>query len=289
MLVYAVVMLQYDVILTMLGLGCAAANIAALQWLSRRRVDANMRLLQELGKVYGVAIAGLQQIETLKAAALESEFFARWAGHYAKAINAQQALGLTNQTLGVLPILLTALTSMLVFVIGGLRVMDGHLGIGMLVALQSLMHSFLTPVTNLVGFGSTLQELQGDLQRLDDVMRHPTHVEAAEASPRYVVTPETFRLQGHVEARNVTFGDSRVSPPLLDSVSFTLAPGRWLAVVGASGSGKSTLARLVCGLYPPWEGEIHFDGRSRSHIPRSVLTHSVAMVRPIRSIKIPKP
>src|SRR5262249_18610681 len=109
MLVYAVVMLQYDVVLTMLGLGCTTASMAALQWLSRRRVDANMRLLQELGKVYGVAMAVLQQIETLKAAALESEFFARWAGHYAKAINAQQELAMTNQTLGVLPPLLTAL------------------------------------------------------------------------------------------------------------------------------------------------------------------------------------
>jgi ATP-binding cassette, subfamily C, bacterial len=278
MLVYAGVMLQYDVVLTMVGLGCAAANLVALQWLSRRRVDANMRLLQELGKVHGVAMAGLQQIETLKAAALESEFFARWAGHYAKAVNAQQALGVTNQTLGVVPTLLTALTSMLVFVIGGLRVIDGHLSIGMLVALQSLMHSFLTPVTSLVGFGSTLQELQGDLQRLDDVLRHPTHAEAAEATSQYVVTPATFRLQGHVEVRNVTFGHSRVSPPSLDNVSFTLAPGTWVAVVGASGSGKSTLARLVGGLYAPWEGEIRFDGRPRAQIPRPVLTHSVAMV-----------
>jgi ATP-binding cassette subfamily C protein len=228
--------------------------------------------------MYGVSIAGLQQIETLKASALESEFFARWAGYYTKAIKAQQELGMTNQTLGVLPTLLTALTSMLVLVIGGLRVIDGHLSIGMLVALQSLMHSFLTPVTSLVGFGSTLQELQGDLQRLDDVLRNPTHAESAEASLLYPVTPTTFRLQGHVEVRNVTFGYSRVSPPVLDHISFTLAPGKQVAVMGASGSGKSTLAKLVGGLYAPWEGEILFDGRPGSHIPQPVLTHSVAMV-----------
>ena len=45
----------------------------------------------------------------------------------------------------------------------------------------------------------------------------------------------------------------------------------------------------VAGGYYAGQDTIHFDGRSRSHIPRSVLTHSVAMVRPIRSIKIPKP
>jgi NHLM bacteriocin system ABC transporter peptidase/ATP-binding protein len=278
MLVYTGVMLQYDAVLTVCGLGCAAVNLAALQWLSRRRVDANMRLVQELGKVHGAAMAGLQQIETLKAAALESEFFARWAGSYTKAMNAQQALDMTNQTLGVVPTFLTALTSMLVLVIGGLRVMDGHLSIGMLVALQSLMHSFLTPVTSLVGFGSKLQELQGDLQRLDDVLRHPAHAETAGALSQYVVTPATFRLRGHVEVCNVTFGYSHVSPPDLEHISFTLEPGTWVAVVGTSGSGKSTLARLVCGLYTPWEGEIRFDGRPRAQIPRPVLTHSVAMV-----------
>jgi ATP-binding cassette subfamily C protein len=107
-------------------------------------------------KLSGVAMAGLRGIETLKAAALEAAFFARWAGYYAKVANAQQALQMTNQTLGVLPPLLSALATMLVLVIGGLRVIDGHLSLGMLVAMQSLMHSFLAPVSSLVGCGSTL-------------------------------------------------------------------------------------------------------------------------------------
>ena len=173
MLVYASVMLCYDVLLTGIGLGCAVIQVAALHGIARRRVDANLRALQEEGKLSGLSMAGLRNIETLKASALESDFFARWAGAYAKAVNAQQALHVTNQMLGVLPTLLTGLATMLVLVIGGLRVMDGHLSLGMLVAFQSLMLSFIAPVTSLVGFGSTLQELQGDLHRLDDVLQHP--------------------------------------------------------------------------------------------------------------------
>jgi ABC-type bacteriocin/lantibiotic exporter with double-glycine peptidase domain len=133
-------------------------------------------------------------------------------------------------------------------------------------------------VTTLVGFGSTLQELQGDLERLDDVLRNPTHAESAETSLYYPVTPATCRLQGQAEVRGVTFGYSRVSPPVLDHVSFTLAAGQQVAVVGASGSGKSTLAKLLCGLYAPWEGEILFDGRPRADIPQPVLAYSMAMV-----------
>jgi NHLM bacteriocin system ABC transporter peptidase/ATP-binding protein len=278
MVLYAGVMLQYDVMLTLLGLGCAAVNIAALQWIARRRVDARMRVVQELGKADGVSMAALQQMETLKASALESDFFARWAGYYARAINAQQELGVTNQTLGVLPACLSALASLLVLVIGGLRVIDGHLSIGMLVAFHSLMYSFLTPIASLVDLGGTLQELQGDLRRLEDVLHHPMQPDTTRERVQQRVTPETFRLRGDVHVRHVSFGYSPVHPPVLDKVSFSLAPGTRVALVGASGSGKSTLARLVCGLYDPWEGDIRFDDTPRSQIPRQVLTHSVALV-----------
>jgi ATP-binding cassette, subfamily C, bacterial len=213
MLVYASVMLQYDVVLTLIGLGCALVQVVALQGMARWHVDTNMRALQEVGRLNGLSLAGLRMIDTLKASALESAFFARWAGAYAKAVNAQQALHVTNQTLGVLPTFLTALATMLILVIGGLRVIDGHLSLGMLVAFQSLMHSFLAPVTSLVGFGSTLQELQGDLHRLDDVLQHPAQPVSSQTPVRRTATPEIGHLRGEIHVRNVMFGYSRVSPP----------------------------------------------------------------------------
>jgi ATP-binding cassette subfamily C protein len=148
----------------------------------------------------------------------------------------------------------------------------------MLVAFQSLMQSFLTPITRLVDLGGTLQELHGALSRLDDVLDNPTHAEPLNGFAFPAVTAETFRLRGHVEVRHVTFGHSRVNPPVLNNVNFSLVPGQWVALVGASGSGKSTLAKLVCGLYDPGEGEICFDGIPRSQIPHQVLRHSLAMV-----------
>ena len=84
---------------------------------------------------------------------------------------------------------------MLVLVVGGFRVMEGHLSIGMLVAFQSLMQSFLAPVTTLVNLGSTLQELQGDVLRLDDVLHNPTDPESA---PEQAPPP---RSPGHIACR----------------------------------------------------------------------------------------
>lgn len=289
---YAIVMLQYDVVLTAIGIAFVAVNLVALQWVSRRRVDANMRLMQEQGKVSGVSISGLQSMETLKASGLESDFFSRWAGYYAKAINARQEMDVTNQTLGALPSFLTAITSMLVLVVGGLRVIDGYLTIGMLIAFQSLMQRFLEPVNNLVNLGSDLQELEGSLNRLEDVLRNPIDPQTKEREVgrrEHPITPlphhpipssphPSLRLQGYVQLQNVTFGYNRIAPPLLENFSLSVKPGQRVALVGGSGSGKSTIAKLLCGLYEPWAGEIRFDGKARSQIPRSVLVNSMALV-----------
>ncbi len=278
LLFYVIVMVYYDPTLTLIGVALACGNVVALRWIARRRVDANLRLRQEEGKVVGVAIAGLQSIETLKASALESSFFARWAGYYAKAGVARQELGLTNHSLGVLPGTIAALTTMLILVVGGLRVIDGHMSIGMLVAFQGLMAMFQEPVGTLVGLGSTLQTLEGDMQRVDDVLLHPLDAETGQAGRPAPGDGEPVKLEGRVELRNVTFGYSRVAPPLLENFNLRIEPGQRVALVGGSGSGKSTVAKLVCGLYEPWAGEVLIDGRPRSQISRRVLANSVALV-----------
>ncbi|MBP5972049.1 NHLP family bacteriocin export ABC transporter peptidase/permease/ATPase subunit [Brasilonema sp. CT11] len=288
MVFYFLIMLQYDWVLTSVALGFAAINFFALQFLSRTRVDANMKLAQEYGKVNGVAIAGIQTIETIKASGLESDSFAKFAGNYAKALNAQQQLALQTQILTVLPTLLTALTTTSILFLGGYRVMNGNLSIGMLVAYQSLTASFLEPINSLINFGSMLQDLEADLNRLDDVLQNSVDGEALrgegerergrEGERENYQLPISFRLQGYVELQDITFGYSRVDNPLIENFSLTLKPGQRVAIVGGSGSGKSTIAKLVCGLYEPWSGGICFDGVPRTQIPRSVLANSLAMV-----------
>lgn len=280
---YAIVMFAYDGVLTVIAICFVVINIITLQSVSQQRKDIYMRTIQDRGKVAGTEIAALQSMETLKASALESDFFSRWSGYYTKFINGQQELGITNQILGILPPFLTGLSSLLILVIGGLRVMDGHLSIGMLIAFQSLMTSFLTPVNSLVSFGSNLQELEGDLNRLDDVLRNPTDPEL-DSQNLHIFTTQPLQyasacqLQGYVEFKNVTFGYSRTNNPLIEELSFQLKPGQRVALVGGSGSGKSTVAKLVAGLYQPWSGEILFDGIPREQIPRAILSNSLAMV-----------
>jgi ATP-binding cassette, subfamily C, bacterial len=273
---YVLVMVQYDALLSAIGIAAVALNLAVLQWVSRWRVDANLGLIQEQGKVSGVAISGLQSMETLKASGLESDFFARWSGQYAKAINVQQQLEMTNQLLSLVPTLLSAITMLLVLVVGGLHVMEGQMTIGMLVAFQSLMRSFMEPAEHLVNMGSQLQILEGDVNRLDDVLQNPID---PEFQTHQDVSASTIApLKGALELRDLTFGYSRVGPPLIEDFNLSLQPGQRVALIGGSGSGKSTIAKLVAGLYRPWQGEIRFDGKRRDDLSRSALVHSLSLV-----------
>jgi NHLM bacteriocin system ABC transporter peptidase/ATP-binding protein len=283
--IYALLMLQYDLVLSLVSVVTAVINVLALRHVAARRAVLSQRMQQDRGKLMGTAMGGLQTIETVKAGGSESDFFARWAGHQAKVVNAAQQLQLTEIFLGAVPPLLLSVNVALVLGIGGLRVIDGHLTMGMLVAFQSLTLAFLTPVNRMVGLGGQLQELQSGLNRLDDVLRaplDPSARELAEPLPRgddaRTSADGESRLEGYLTLREVSFGYSRLDPPLIDRLSLELRPGSRIALVGGSGSGKSTVARLVAGLYEPWTGEILVDGRPRAEVSRAVLSQSLAVV-----------
>ena len=274
---FAVLMFFYDVPLTLVAIAVAILNVIALRLVARKRVDGSQRLLQESGKLVGTSMVGLQMIETLKATGSESDFFSRWSGQHAKVVNAQQSLAVYTQFLLAVPPLLTGLSGVAILSFGATRVMDGYLTMGMLIAFQSLMQSFIRPIEQLVGIGGTLQEVQGDMNRLDDVLRYEADRTCAVTDP---IDDEVNvgKLAGRLELADVTFGYSRMSEPLLSNFNLSLEPGARVALVGATGSGKSTVAKITSNICSPWSGEVRFDGCHRRDIPRSQLTSSLAMV-----------
>ena len=278
MAAYVIVLLFYDVTLTLIGVTFAGCNFLALNWLSRHRVEANTLMAQEEGKAASSAISCLQSIETFKASGLETGWFGQWSGYYAKACNARQRLEASSVTLGVLPSFLQATANALILLLATFRVMQGEMSIGMMVAFQALMASFLAPIGSLVNFGGTLQELHGDLGRLNDVLENETSEQLDLATSTQSMDHEQTRLAGRVEIKGVTFGYSKLEAPLIEEFDTQVDPGQWLAIVGPSGSGKSTVAKLLSGLYQPWSGAIHFDGVAREEITQTVLVNSVGVV-----------
>jgi NHLM bacteriocin system ABC transporter peptidase/ATP-binding protein len=270
---FAAAMAVYDVSLTAICVSMSLINVLALRLIGERRQDISRSLALERARLVGAAVGAVRSIETLKANGLEDEAFGQWSGIQAKVLNAEQELGKSAILLDMLPTLVSGLTLAAILGLGGLRVIEGSLTLGGLVAFQSLMASFSEPLTELVNQVGAFQVVKGALERLEDVYRYPREVVGAVAIDGFPA-----KLTGRVELRNVQFGYSLLEPPMLTDLSITIAPGSRVAIVGASGSGKSTLAKLICGLYKPWAGDVVIDGWTLPEIPSQVLANSVSYV-----------
>ena len=274
---YLLLLLQYDVTLTLIGIFFSSIDIIIFFALRRHLTDLNMKIQQDSGKEYGTAMNGLQMIETIKANGNEADFFTKWAGYKTKVLAASQDVALWSMTATIVPTLMGGLNGALIMTFGGFSIMDGAMTAGMFMAFQNLMGSFQSPVNALLGLGSTLQSTEMQMQRLDDVRRYEID-ELNCADKNYNDDVEIKRLNGELELKDINFGYSPLEKPLLNKFNLHIKPGHWVAVVGASGSGKSTVAKIVTGIYEEWSGEVKFDGVPRRQIPRAVIVNSLSCV-----------
>ena len=276
---YAALMFSYDVLLTVIGILMALINVLIIKFASRARKDGSRRLTNEMGKLLGTTTSGISMIETLKASGRENDFFTNWVGYLAKVTNAQQELGWLSMRLNTIPPLLTSLTSSIILGVGALRIMDGGMTLGALVAFTFLMSNFMNPVNQLVSVGNMLHETESDMGRIDDVMNYEVDNQfLTDRNNDCSISNSTKKLVGYFEMKNVTFGYNTTMPSLIENFNLKLKPGSRVALVGGSGSGKSTVAKIASGLYEPWEGSILFDNIERSKIHRNVITNSLAVI-----------
>ncbi|THA76262.1 NHLP family bacteriocin export ABC transporter peptidase/permease/ATPase subunit [Streptomyces sp. A0592] len=271
---YAVLLWTYDPQLTLVGVAVALLNVVALRIAIRLRATGTRKLRAESARLTNTSYGGLQLIETMKATGGENGFFRRWAGQHAVTLDVQQRLGVPSAWLAIVAPTLAALNSALILTIGGLRAVEGHLTVGLLVAFQALVTSFTAPISRLGGVAGRIQDFAADVARLGDVENFPVDPVYARREP----AASTRRLKGHVELDGITFGYSPLDPPLLEDFSLAVGPGQQVALVGGSGSGKSTVSRLISGLHTPWAGAVRIDGMRLEDIPRGALAASVSFV-----------
>jgi NHLM bacteriocin system ABC transporter peptidase/ATP-binding protein len=274
-LLFGAAMAVYDFTLTALCIAISLVNVLLLRLVAARRQELSYRLAVEQGKLLAATVGIVRTIETIKASGLEDDAFSKWAGLQANNLNAQQKLGASAIIIDMVPTLLSGMTVAAILGLGGLRVIQGSLTLGSLVAFQSLAASFAEPFGNLVNYFGGLQTIKGALERLEDIYKYPLRSAPLDRAARDDFPP---KLAGGVELRNISFGYSILEPPLLDNLSLTIPAGSRVALVGVSGSGKSTLGRLICGLYQPWSGEIVFDRWALENIPSQEFANSVSYV-----------
>ncbi|MBP5411581.1 MAG: ATP-binding cassette domain-containing protein, partial [Lachnospiraceae bacterium] len=272
---YLFVMIRYSLLLTLVGLGSLLINVLLSRYISKKRINIPRVSMRDQGKLASATVGAVNMIETIKASGAENDYFEKWAGYQAS-VNTQENRYLKlNSYLGMLPGAVSAVSNVLILSLGVWLTMRGDFTVGMILAFQGFLTSFMTPAGKLVSAGQSIQEMRTDMERIEDVMTYPddpifrnTDLEAEEYD----------KLSGALTMKNVTFGYSRLAPPLIENFNLELKRGARVAFIGSSGCGKSTLAKLISGLYQPWSGEILFDGKPITAIDRNVFTGSVAVV-----------
>ena len=276
MVFYLVVMIRYSVMMTVVGIASLSLNLLVGRYMSSRRVNIMRVQMRDQAKLVSTTLAGISMTETIKSSGAEDGFFRKWSGYQA-AVNKQNVEFFSmNSKIGLIPQFISSFCNYVVLFMGVRLAMDNNFTIGMITTFQGLLSSFMGPAMTLIGAGQTIQEMRTSMERVEDVMEYQDDPVLSYGSDAKENDYE--KLRGEIELKNITFGYSRLGVPVVKDFSMHVKPGSRVAIVGASGCGKSTISKIITGLYSPWEGEILFDGKPISSIPRIVFTGSVAMV-----------
>jgi ATP-binding cassette, subfamily B, multidrug efflux pump len=159
----------------------------------------------------------------------------------------------------------------IVIVVGGDQVLGGTLDLGVMVAFIFYVQRFFDPIRSLTLQYSFMQRAMVSGQRILEVLDVPI---AVKDSPDAIDMTE---CEGSIEFENVSFGYLKDQPVLRD-VSFKVAPGETVALVGPTGSGKTSATALVHRFYDIWEGAVRVGGHDVRDISQESLGRHVAMV-----------
>ena len=275
-LIYFIALYSLSPVAAFLGAFALAGNIFITWFVARFTLQSQQQRMNSQMRMDAAMISGIDMIETIKSSGVANGYFSRWAGQQAEVNKGRTKENNITVWLTGLANFMLDLTNALVLSVAAWSIIHGHTTVGLILVLQTLIQKLTEPAKDLSQVSKNTRELATSIQKVEDVMNYGED----EAFPVKTL-PEGEEIQpldGGIAFEHVTFGYSRVAPPLLDDFSFTVQPGQRVAVVGASGSGKSTVAKLLTGTVLPWSGEVLFDGRARGTIPKTQFADAVSIV-----------
>ena len=272
---YLFFMIKYSLLLSVFAIIHIILNIVILRVIRSKRVNASRDMQKEIGSLQGFTTAAINNIDAIKGSTAEQDYFRKWSEHFTRMQNASVKCTINNIRTEGIPLMMEAVSNVLVLGIGIYYIMKGYLTAGMLMTFQSFMAASMRPMSHITNDVQELATVQAQVERMSEVLEEECDVPDELESVDHI---EEGKLKGYVELRNVTFGYDKNAGPLISDFSLKLEPGKSVAFVGPSGCGKSTIAKLVSGLYKPWSGEVLFDGKPQSEINRDVFANSVAIV-----------
>jgi ATP-binding cassette subfamily C protein LapB len=229
--------------------------VLAIAWATQRHLVAlSETSFRDAAQKSAVAVEALSTLETIKAARAESFVAAKWERAVADQVRSStQIRHISN--LGINAVHVSqSVAQVLMIVVGFYMVAAGTLTTGALIAATMLAGRALQPLAQIAGIVARLHQARLSHRSLTAI------VEAPQERPDDAELISDFPTGGAIAFEDVVFGYDPDGPPALRGVSFSIAPGERVGIVGPIGTGKSTVLRLVHGLHLPRSGRVLVGG-----------------------------
>ena len=197
MIFYLVVMIRYNVILSLVGVASIALNSTLQKYISNKKINVSRVRLRDAAKLQSTTVSGIEMIETIKASGVEDEFFSKWAGYQASVNRQDMTSQHITQYSSLVLEFITTLSNDIILALGLLFTMSGHFSIGMLFGFQTLLTSFTAPVTQLTSARDLIREMRTDMERIEDVLEYPTDV-----------SPDSLKLNDNISYTKLSSGNT---------------------------------------------------------------------------------
>ena len=248
-----------------LGLGAAAASLLmlALAWLNNWVSSGVLEDLQKDSRRASHYVeSSLRNAEVLQALGMTENLLARWRKLQNQITSNQTSASRRTVSFTAITKFVRQAIQVLIMALGAYLVITQQASAGVMIATTVLLGRAIQPVEQLVGSWRTLLESRSAYQRLSALSEHFDRQEPRVSIPR----PE-----GILTVDSVVYRAPGSDKPILSGISFSLAAGEAVAVLGPSAAGKSTLARILTGVWPASSGSVRLDGADLANWPREQL------------------
>lgn len=230
------------------------------------------RTFKEASQKHGVLVEAINGLETIKSVGAEGRMQRAWetfVGATAESANRSRLLSAVTVNFAGF---ISNLVYVGVIVVGVYEIAAGRLTTGALIACSILAGRAMAPLGQVAGVLTRFHQAKTALDTLNGIMRLPV-----ERPPDriFVHRPD---IKGAIELKSASFTYPGQKLPALSDVSFRIAAGERVGLIGRIGSGKSTIEKLVLGLYEPDSGSVLIDGTDVRQIDPADLRRSIGCV-----------
>jgi len=276
LIVIAATMITIEWRLGLLLLVSQVPVTAGILWLQKRYRKANYRVREELSQLNADLqenIQGLEVVQMFRREQRNSERFARSTDAYRGAVTGTI---LYDSAISAFIEWVALAAVAAVLALGGAMVTGGAMGLGTLTTFILYSQRLFDPLRQLA---ERFTQIQGGLtavERIGELLEEPIEIQDSRFLPS-APTRAAAATAAEVIFENVSFS-YRPDEPILREISFRIAPGEHVALVGPTGCGKTTVIRLLCRLYEPQRGRILLDGDDISTLPQATLRQRLGVV-----------